>query len=118
MSRSTGFPIAVRATAAERSGGVCEVQIVCAGDPGQHHHHRRARGMGSTRRPETNHAANDLHSCAACHHYIETHPAEALRMGWRVPQHATPCDVPVFRRWVWVRLCDDGSVVPVQQEDA
>lgn len=91
----------------------CEVMAVCQGRAASlwQLHHRRPRGMGSSRRPETNQAANGLHVCADDHRYIESHRELALRNGWLVRQNQTPADVPVLYRHRWCLLSDDGSVV-------
>lgn len=119
MSRSTGFPLQTRVTIIERAGGVCEK---CGqARPQMHAHHRRCRGMGSTRRAETNEPQNGLWLCAQCHYEVENNRTDSYRMGWLVKQTADPATVPVFRLHEWVLLSDDGSVLPVgspQQEGA
>jgi len=107
VSRPQGFTPAVKALVSERSGGLCER---CGRhEPDMQYHHRRARGMGSTKRPDTNQPANCLHVSAACHAIIESLRAEAYEFGWLVRQHQTPADIPVLRRGVWVLLDNDGG---------
>ena len=116
MSRSTGFPLSVRVTIIDRAQGYCEV---CAGvKPGMQVHHRRPRAMGGSRRDDTNTAANGLYLCPDCHANIESHRWLAQERGLLLKQNQTPSEAPVSLRGRFVRLCDDGSVVPVQQEDA
>lgn len=112
MSRLTGFSPLVRHTINERAQTMCEV---CGVFPVQQLHHRRARGMGSTRRPETNQAANGLACCLPCHRHIEENRKESLSAGWLVSQHRQPADVPVARRGVWVLLADNGDVQPIPE---
>lgn len=112
----TGFSPAVRALVAERSNGVCEV---CGNERALHHHHRRARNMGSTKRPETNMPANAIHACARCHtDLIEKHRSVALLCGWLVGQYSDPGSVPLLYRGVYVRLDDDGGIHPVEEKAA
>ena len=107
MSRPQGFTPATRRLVDERSGGLCER----CGNWGQdmQYHHRRARGMGSTKRPESNLPANCLHLDSACHAAIESARAEAYEYGWLVRQHETPEDIPVLRRGVWCLLDNGGG---------
>lgn len=111
----TGFSKQVREIITERAGGCCErcgrrtwdMQI----------HHRRPRGAGGTRRPETNEAANGVLLDADCHRWIEANRASALSDGWLVRQSDTPASVPVFRRGVYVWLGDDGSITHVRPDE-
>lgn len=113
--RDTGFSVVVRRLIADRAKdfngawAVCEVMAVCQGRQAEAAHHRRPRGAGGSRRPETNQPANSLAVCAADHEYLESHREEALRFGWLVLQHQTPADIPVLRRGVWVVLDDVGG---------
>ena len=111
MARYTGFTEAVKETIRERSGGRCEAMIPseCTGIASEIHH-RRTRGMGGTRRADTNLPANGLHLCRECHRWVTEHPAEARESGWVVRQSQTPSEVRVLRRGEWVRLFDDGAM--------
>jgi 5-methylcytosine-specific restriction protein A len=115
----TGFSREVRQLVQERAGYengyiVCEIQACCQGRAVALYelHHRRARGMGSSRRPETNQAANSLAICRDCHSFAESQRETALRNGWLVRQNQTPADVPVLYRHRWMILSNDGSVTP------
>lgn len=110
--RLTGFSPLVRHQVNERSGGICER---CGNNRATQHHHRRGRGMGSTRRPETNLPANALALCAPCHSVTESNRTEALKFGYAVPQHRIPQDVPVFRRGMWVMLLNDGDFIAIPE---
>jgi len=103
----TGFPKAVRDIILTRAQNHCEV---CGVNAPNQLHHRRARGMGSTIRPETNRAANGLAACADCHRQIESRREFALDRGWLVRQNQTPADVPVVHHGSWALLSDDGAV--------
>jgi len=116
VSRPQGFSPRVKQIVFERSGGVCERCGNWHDD--MQYHHRRARGMGSTKRPETNQPANCLHVGAACHAAIESNRAEAYEYGWLVRQHETPADIPVLRRGLWVQLNDGGDYTPVERVPA
>lgn len=77
-------------------------------------HHRRPRGMGGSRRDDTDTPVNLLAVCGSgttgCHGYIESHRAEALTNGWLVPQSADPAHASVLvdRESRWVYLTEDG----------
>lgn len=111
----TGFSKQVREIIAERAGGRCERCGRQTWD--MQAHHRRARGMGSTKRPETNQPANGVWVDGECHAWIESHRTQALADGWLVRQSDTPASVPVFRRGVWVWLSDDGSITHVNPDE-
>lgn len=116
--RRTGFSKAVRDLIAARSEGVCELMIplVCTGR-GEQAHHRRPRGIGGSRRDDTNLASNGLWLCASCHAYIESHRTEALEKGWLLRQptrsSAAPADIPVVYRGVTRHLTDLGLLQEV-----
>lgn len=103
----TGFPKAVRDLVKERSQGSCEV---CGFGRAEQLHHRRARGMGSTRRPDSNTAANCLAACSECHAMIESRRTYAYDRGWLVRQHFPPEGVPVVFQGDWALLHPDGTV--------
>lgn len=103
----TGFSSRVRAVIIERSDGWCEC---CGLKRGAEVHHRRARGMGSTKRPETNQPSNGLFLCPECHRRAESHRTSALAFGWLVPQHRDPRDIPVLYRGTPVFLDDHGNM--------
>lgn len=90
----------------------CEVMAVCQGSAASlwQAHHRRPRGAGGSKRPETNQAANGLLVCGDDHRFIEANRETALRNGWLVRQNQTPSEIPVLYRHRWVLLSDDGSV--------
>lgn len=95
MSRRTGFSPAVRQQLEQRSGGVCEI---CGHQAAEQAHHRRPRGMGSTKRPETNLPSNGLMLCADCHRVVEMNRIDSLQRGWVVRQQGDPAEVPVRYR--------------------
>lgn len=105
--RSTGFPPLVRTLVYERCAGRCEICDEWTSD--LQLHHRRARGAGSTRRPETNYPSNCLALCMMDHLRCESHRTQAYENGWLVRQSHPPAAVPVLRRGMWVLLDDEGS---------
>lgn len=80
--------------------------------------HRRARGMGGTRRPEANTPANLVlvHGTATtgCHGYVEAHPHQAAARGFRLSQTAEPSLEPIQYHTAvgpaWLLLAHDGSM--------
>jgi 5-methylcytosine-specific restriction protein A len=103
----TGFPRSVRDTVMGRSSGHCEICGIAA--PEQIHH-RRPRGSGGTRRPESNAPGNALAICRPCHEMVESKRELALEQGWLVRQSAAPDTVPVVYQGDWAVLTDDGAV--------
>jgi 5-methylcytosine-specific restriction protein A len=107
--RQTGFPPEVKATIRSRAQNLCEI---C----GQHTsdltaHHRRLKGMGGTRRPESQAVSAGIWVFALDHHRIHAHPQHSYEMGWLVKQSADPALIAVLRRERWVLLQDDGSFI-------
>lgn len=83
-------------------------------------HHRRARGAGGTSVRWVNAASNGITLCGSgttgCHHWVESHPREALRLGLIVSINGRlrADEVPVTHRVLGVGfLTDDGGWVPV-----
>lgn len=60
-------------------------------------HHRRPRGMGGTKRADTNYPSNLMAICgtgtSGCHGYVESHREEAYEKGWLVSQNEEPSSV-------------------------
>lgn len=105
--RYTGPSAATLLLLEDRSRGRCEL----CGEAAVHTHHRRPRGMGSSRDEATNAPSNLLRLCAACHTNVESRRAEAFGFGWLVSQYMDPGDVAVLvgRGSRWVHLSDAGS---------
>lgn len=111
----TGFSESVHAVINGRSMGLCEV---CGDARVTDHHHRRPRGAGGSKRPDTNTAANGLGICHGCHRMIELNRRVALLMGWLLRQPDQPNARPVMYRGVWRYLHDDGNVSTEAWTDA
>lgn len=107
----TGFPKNVRDVIAARAKGICERCDFT--NVGLQIHHRRPRGMGGSKDPETNTAPNGVLVCPRCHSLIESFRDKALWWGWLVRQGHSPSEVPIFYKGVWSLLADDGVVTPV-----
>ena len=99
--RRTGPDAKTCEALADRAGHCCEVCGVPIRGYNFSRQHRRARGMGGSRRPDTNALTNLLLVCGSatspdgCHYRIESRPQWALERGYRVPQSADPAAVPV-----------------------
>lgn len=101
----------------ERSMALCEGQAVgaCIGVP-LSWSHRVPRGQGGTWS-----GSNGLDLCGSgttgCHGWVESHPAAATALGWRVQSWRNPLMVPVFIRNVhsvartWWHLVGDEIVL-------
>jgi hypothetical protein len=81
--------------------------------------------MGGSRNPAINGAANLLLLCGSgvdgCHGWVESNREIAKVLGLLIPGTSpdNPEDVPVLQWGItWVRLLDDGVVVPVSGVDA
>ena len=84
----------------ERDGYRCARCGRYAGSGPMSIQHRRARGMGGTRQPNTNSPSNLILLCGdgvrGCHGHIEQNRAEARKMGYNIPQFvANPETIPV-----------------------
>lgn len=108
--RNTGFSDEVRAMIFERADGRCEICAESFSD--MQYHHRRPRGMGGTRRADTNTASAGLYLCGEDHRIVEAYRVQAFDRGWLVRQSESPSEIPVERRGVSVVLRDDGSILP------
>jgi hypothetical protein len=80
-------------------------------------HHRRPRGMGGTKRPESNLPANLLTLCGTgttgCHGWVESHRTSATADGLLISQHADPELIPVHTYRGKVLLSNDGMLTIV-----
>ncbi len=95
-----------------RSGGMCEL---CGAEPATNFHHRRARGMGGTRR-QVHSPEWIMHLCGSgttgCHGYIEAHPEISYAKGWKL-RGTRPASTPVQVFAIgWVILTPDGNYEP------
>ncbi|MCA1191697.1 HNH endonuclease [Saccharopolyspora sp. 6V] len=88
-----------RALVYARSGGACER---CGHNHAAEWHHRKNRSQGGKWT-----AANGLHVCSTCHHWITEHPAKAALRGYVVRSWQSPLEVPVRLAWHGVVLLDD-----------
>lgn len=105
-ARDTGPSVETRRLVLDRAAGCCELcqRLLHDGQAwlGPHAiHHRRARGMGSTVRPETNYPSNLLLLCgtgndSGCHGMVESNRAQSYALGWLVRQTDDPATVPVL----------------------
>lgn len=111
---STGFPQRVIDQIDDRSMGWCEV---CGKHRVQEHHHRRPRGMGGSRRDDTNRASNGLGLCSGCHRLVEKHRDVAELHGWLVLQGHEPTRKKVSYRGQNA-LLDDGGGIEYLEESA
>jgi 5-methylcytosine-specific restriction enzyme A len=110
----TGFSPEVRDIITDRAGGMvsgtcerCDETLAY----GVEIHHRRARGMGSTKRRETNLPANGVAVCPQCHRCIESNRTDALADGWLIRQTVDPSTVPLIYRGRMVLLDNFGGVI-------
>ncbi len=104
------FSDAARNAARERAGGLCELcgtRLHVA-----HFHHRRPRGMGGTKSPETGSASNCLVIHPTCHADIESNRQRSLDRGWLVSQYQDPRVVPVARWDGTFLMLEDGTLSP------
>lgn len=110
--RNTDPSRAVCRAVDEREDKCC---AICGRGDGEFaRHHRRPRGLGGTRRLDTNGLSNIVLLCRSCHDVVESHRSLALLNGWLVSQHADPAVVPFFYRRRWVLLSDLGAVEPTE----
>ena len=110
----TGFSAGVRHTILARSEGYCEVMAAGCTLMATDIHHRRPRGMGSTKRPETNYASNGLNCCRPCHLRCESMRSWARDHGFLLGQSDDPASTPVWWRCNWA----GGRKVAILLDDA
>ena len=107
----TGFSADVKAAAAVRAMGRCEVHTDWCTGTGQDYHHRANRGMGGSKDPQINALSNCLLVCRDCHDVIGRNPAQAYAKGWLVSKFRQPSsEVAVLLRGRWVLLDDAGGI--------
>jgi|GEM_PF-4577705 len=113
-SRPKAVPAAAKALLKVRSGGACEVGLVCGGrSAGVDPAHREGKKAGGTGKTWSNLASNLLWSCRPCHDFIDnTQPARAEKLGLKLRAGvARPWEVPVLHeRFRWVLLDNEGGV--------
>ena len=83
--------------------------------------HRRARGMGGTRKVDVNGPENLILLCGSgttgCHGHVESHREEARRAGWAVSQADDPGRVPVTYPGGRFLLTADGGRIPYREKE-
>lgn len=115
MRRATGPSAAARDAVYARAQYRCEV---CGDSTGPFQlHHRRARGMGGTRRIDTNSPANLLLLCSYDHRAIESFRDLARAEGRLVSQHHDPAEVHVRLGRTWQYLTADGRYACAPDRD-
>lgn len=122
------FPEDVIDTVMERAGGRCEARLPGCTVVPVDMQHRRARGMGGSRRPHTQCACNALAVCRSYHTRIERRGTDGndLFFGYWISLHETePWTVPAWdpdlAEWMWLH-CDGtrtvaGDLVRLDLED-
>jgi hypothetical protein len=113
--KSQGFSDQIKQSIKERANGRCEICGMAA--PHAQYHHRRPRGMGGSRKMDTNQCANGMYLHPHCHGIVEMNRKTSLMNGWLVPQHKEPIDQPVKRFDGWWHLTHDGKLIPADIEE-
>lgn len=87
--------------------------------------HRRARGSGGSRRPDTNQPQNLISVCGSatspggCHSSIESRRSWARENGWAIRQSENPLELPVLHwqmRLIFLRADGSWSLRPIAEE--
>lgn len=113
----SGFTPATRAIVYARAGQRCELcgEYAYGGSV----HHRRPRGMGGDKRPETSSPANALLLCGqgntGCHGWVESHRLEAYDLGLLLRRWQDPRLEPVTIRAGRVLLGEHGEYLPLER---
>lgn len=82
------------------------------------HQHRRARGAGGSRLPDTGSVVNGVLQCVPCNVETEAHPSDALELGYRVPQGSDPALFPIrIEGRGWVLLSALGGYIDVDPDE-
>ena len=114
--RRTGPSPLTRDVVYARAHFACEV---CGGGDGPFAvHHRRPRGMGGTRRVDTNGPANLLLLCDPCHGWVESRRDIARVWGLLVSQNWDPAQIEVRLVCGWTYLSPSGTYSGLPAEEA
>lgn len=109
-------PEAAKELIRARSGGLCEVGLLCGGQArGVDPAHREGKGSGGTDKWWSDLASNLLWSCREDHDFIDNkQPAKAERLGMKARAGvARPWEIPVkHKRLGWVLLDHNGGHRP------
>lgn len=106
--------VITRRTVLERDGYACVRCGTYVGPFGDYSiHHRRPRGMGGSKRPDTNQPANLVTLCGSgvtgCHGWAESNRDEARALGLLLWQSQTPSAEPVRTHRGLLLLDDKGG---------
>lgn len=120
--RSTGPDVGIRRMVMDRAGQHCErCGKVISGEYSIHH--RKPRGMGGTKDPAINSAANLVLLCGSatsasgCHQSVERFRQAASATGFLVLRTADPATVPIKLHSGWVLLGHDGKVKEIDRPE-
>lgn len=119
--RITGFSPIVRKQVKERAGlegDYVRCEMCGRFDKYVQLHHRRPRGRGGSRLPETNQAANCAALCMADHAWCEENRLEARKRGFIIPQFKIPQEVPIQLWDGWHLLDNDGMRYSMTESDS
>jgi hypothetical protein len=100
------FDADTRELAASRAGFLCEL---CGVNRIEQFHHRRPRGAGGGRSPETSSVSNCLPLCMADHALVESNRTWAMQCGYLVSQFHNPSEVAAKINGRFVFLTTDGG---------
>jgi hypothetical protein len=111
---SPAVPSQRRKTLAERSGGVCEIQLEGCYRRAVHPHHRittKSGGRKGAAKVEHDQLSDLLHLCWHCHDVVTREPKWAKRWvnGWSLDENDIPTQRPVLYRGDLVYLDDAGN---------
>lgn len=95
-----------------RAGGNCELCGAAVNNPNLHH--RKPRGMGGTKNPESRSPANALFLHFTCHEWVERNRTESYELGYLVRQAENSNAKPVLGPDGWFLLNDDGTKAMVE----
>lgn len=117
QKRKTGPDLTTRTKVFMRAKGLCEI---CSKPLNQSWgvsiHHRRPRGMGGTKRTNTNNLSNLVALCGTgttgCHGWIESHREDAYERGYIIKSSVEDLESVIFEHGTFGKclLKDDGSV--------
>lgn len=114
-------PVDTRAALAERSGGICEIQMAGCTGLATEVSHRRTQGMGGRHgaaKVDIDRLSDILHACHAEHMWAHARFAEAQDLGIRLYDWQNPLMEPVLYRGVLSYLNDDGLVIDFEEVGA
>lgn len=107
------FTTKTRDLVLERAHHKCEICGSSVSNPNLHH--RKPRGMGGTKNPDSRSPANALYLHFQCHAWVESNREKSYDLGYLVKQQEQSDKKPVLTYLGWVLLHHDGTTTTLEE---